>query len=364
MTALVTGPPHPPYERNVMVSTRKIICTGCLTLGLILTAQPSQANFFDWLAGRAPTPWAIPATPVRTNRIFAWQPVTTTTTVPSVIAATPAPQAVVNYAPVTRYRTQWVQVPVTTYRPVFETNAQTGWPQLQMRACQRYVWQVRRVPVSVMRPSYRTNFNSIFPWCWNWTPRTNNCCAAQVGSITTASPQPYYLGPDAGQPVLALPPETNAPSSSGGAMDQVPTLPSQAPQLNTTPQDSDNGARDSSADLPESNGQSILRRPVDKSAPGLESSTPRVIAPVKTEPIPDLDRQPLLQNQGPQLLHPRDRTARSTHLNQWTNFGAIQWASMPPVRSAALTANRPSRQVIQQPAGDRPAPLRWERIQP
>ena len=356
-----------------MVSTRKIICTGCLALGLILTAQPSHANFFDWIAGRAPTPWAIPATPVRTNRIFAWQPVTTTTTAPTVIAPTtaptviaptPAPRTVVNYAPVTRYRTQWVQVPVTTYRPVFETNAQTGWPQLQMRACQRYVWQVRRVPVSVMRPTYQNNCNRIFPWCWNWTPRTNNCCVPQAGAITTTSPQPYYSGPDARQPALALPPAISSPASSGGAADQIPTLPSQTPQLNTTPEGTNNGASSSPADLPVASGESILRRPVDKSAPGLEPSKPRTIAPAKTEPIPDLDRQPLLQNQGPQLLNPRDRTARATHLNQWTNFGAIQWASMPPARTASVTSSQTPRQVIQQPSGSRPAPLRWERVQP
>ena len=344
-----------------MVSIRKIICTGSLALGLILTTQPSHANFFDWIAGRAPTPWATPTTPVQTNRVFAWQPVTTTTAAPTVISPTPAPQAIVNYAPATRYRTQWVQVPVTTYRPVFEANPQTGWPRLQMRACQRYVWQVRRVPVSVMRPNFQGNCNSIFPWCWNWAPRANNCCVPQVGTITTPGPQPYYSGPDARQPALALPPTTSNP---GEAADQVPTLPSKTLNLNTTPPSTDNGATNSPADLPVANGQSILRRPIEKPSPALEPSKPRVIAPAKTEPIPDLDRQPRLKNQGPELLNPQDRTARASHLNHWTNFGAIQWASMPSVRPVSVATSPASRQVIQQPSGDGPAPLRWERIRP
>jgi len=344
-----------------MVSIRKIICTGSLALGLILTTQPSHANFFDWIAGRAPTPWATPTTPVQTNRVFAWQPVTTTTAAPTVISPTPAPQAIVNYAPATRYRTQWVQVPVTTYRPVFEANPQTGWPRLQMRACQRYVWQVRRVPVSVMRPNFEGNCSRIFPWCWNWAPRANNCCVPQVGTITTPGPQPYYSGPDARQPALALPPTTSNP---GEAADQVPTLPSKTLNLNTTPPSTDNGATNSPADLPVANGQSILRRPIEKPSPALEPSKPRVISPAKTEPIPDLDRQPLLKNQGPELLNPQDRTARASHLNHWTNFGAIQWASMPSVRPVSVATSPASRQVIQQPSGDVPAPLRWERIRP
>lgn len=341
-----------------MFATRKILCTVCLIFGLLLTSKPSRADFFDWIMGEEPTPWSTTSDNVRGNRLFNWRPVTTTTVQPAV-PATPAVPAVVNYAPVRQYRTQWVQVPVTTYRPTFETNPQTGLPALQMRACRRYMWQVRRVPVTVMRPFQNgsTAGNcSIFPWCWNWTPWTNNCCTPVYGTTTSVSPQPYYSGPDSQQPVLAVPPTTGTPASGGNAADQVPTLP------NDSQGSSNNEVNGGTASQFEQNGQSILRRPIDNAAPGLEPSIPRIIAPSKTEPIPDLDRQPLLQNQGPQLLNPRDRTTKALPSN-W-HSEAIQWASLPRKQALSSTSTTISSQVIQQPSEDLPAPLQWKRIRP
>ena len=335
-----------------MNSTRKIITICSLALGLMLVAETSHADFFDWITGREPTPWSRTTQTAPANRVFAWRPLTTTSTIPAVAPATAVTQAQVpgNYVPATRYRSQWVQVPVTTYRPVFESNPATGLPRLQMRACQRYMWQVRRVPVTVMRPYAQANAGSIFPWCWNWTPMFNNCCTPQYGTATTiTTPQPYYSGPDSNQPALAP-----SPGTSGEPADQVPTLPPQANQGDPT---------GTSADLSGSNGQSILRRPIREPGPGLQPSTPRIIAPDKTEPIPDLDRQPLLQRQGPELLNPRDRTTR-TSAPIHRHFGAIQWASLPREHvTTASTGPAPSH-AIQQPSEDPPAPLQWNRVQP
>lgn len=228
-----------------------------------------------------------------------------------------------------------------------------------MRACHRYMWQVRRVPVTVMRPLQNRNMAgncSIFPWCWNWTPWTNNCCTPVYGTTTSISPQPYYSGPDSQQPVLAVPPNTGSPTTSEKAADQVPALPNDSQGSNN------NEANGSTVSQSEENGQSILRRPLDNDAPGLEPSTPRIITPPKSEPIPDLDRQPLLQNQGPQLLNPRDRTTKA--LPSIWQGDAIQWASLPRKSAASSTLNTISSQVIQQPSEDLPAPLQWKRVQP
>ena len=178
----------------------------------------------------------------------------------------------------------------------------------------------------------------------------NNCCTPQYGTATTiTTPQPYYSGPDSNQPALAP-----SPGTSGEPADQVPTLPPQANQDDTT---------GTSADLSGSNGQSILRRPILEPASGLQPSTPRTIAPDKTEPIPDLDRQPLLQRQGPELLNPRDRTTK-TSAPIHRHFGAIQWASLPREHVTTASTGPAPRHVIQQPSEDPPAPLQWNRVQP
>lgn len=84
----------------------------------------------------------VPSTGVRTN----FAPATTAVPCPTCPQQVVAPQPVVtNYVP-PNYRTNWVQVPVTTYRPVITTDPVTGLPINGVQPCTTYQWQARRVP--------------------------------------------------------------------------------------------------------------------------------------------------------------------------------------------------------------------------
>ncbi len=55
---------------------------------------------------------------------------------------------VVAPAPQVRYRTTWVRVPTTSYRPIVSYDPATGWPATTMQPCTTYTWQIRREPTA------------------------------------------------------------------------------------------------------------------------------------------------------------------------------------------------------------------------
>jgi hypothetical protein len=65
--------------------------------------------------------------------------------------APPQVSQTVNYLPQTCYRTQYVTVPVTTYRPVTGRDPCTGCPVTCMRPATTYVQQARLVPYTTYR---------------------------------------------------------------------------------------------------------------------------------------------------------------------------------------------------------------------
>jgi hypothetical protein len=70
---------------------------------------------------------------------------------PAVVEAPLAAPTVVNYVPQTCYRTQYVTVPVTTYRPSTGCDPCTGCPITTMRPVVSYVQQARMVPYTTYR---------------------------------------------------------------------------------------------------------------------------------------------------------------------------------------------------------------------
>jgi hypothetical protein len=69
-------------------------------------------------------------------------------------ACDPCGPQVCNYVPQTCYRTQYVSVPVTTYRPIAGCDPCTGCPVTTYRPITAYVWQPRLVPYSSFRLVY------------------------------------------------------------------------------------------------------------------------------------------------------------------------------------------------------------------
>ena len=76
--------------------------------------------------------------------------------------------------PTVRYKTSWVRVPVTYYRPTTGVDPATGCPTTSLQACSSYQWQIQQ------RPTGRTGLFSWFrwPWCNSQPPATAPPAAA------------------------------------------------------------------------------------------------------------------------------------------------------------------------------------------
>ena len=131
-----------------------------------------------------------------------------------------APQ-VVNYVPQTAYRTQYVSVPVTSYRPTASYDATTGCPVTCMRPVTTYCTQARLVPYTTYRLQY------------------SNPCAAAAPMVASTyyQPQTSYQPTTTFQPQptmgYAAPSGCSSCSQGGGATFAAPTtqaysIPSQA----------------------------------------------------------------------------------------------------------------------------------------
>ncbi len=80
-------------------------------------------------------------------------------------------RTVVSYVPYTAYRTNWKRVPVTSYKPVTNSDPCTGCTVTCMRPCTTYTYQMQRVPYTTYRPCYRTETYKV-----PVTTITNDCC--------------------------------------------------------------------------------------------------------------------------------------------------------------------------------------------
>jgi hypothetical protein len=179
------------------------VMVSMLCIHAVMPRESSAGPLLEWLSGRTPyyqpQPWHIDrryprALPPAPQVIYAGQeanaagvayqqPIQTTpgVEIPQVIQQTPTfesapivqpmtvPQATCTqgvpqntrcglfggicswFRPRSRYRTTWVRVPVTRYRPVIGT-AGTAYGVPATQPCRGYVWRMRRVPVTTLRP--------------------------------------------------------------------------------------------------------------------------------------------------------------------------------------------------------------------
>ena len=168
-----------------------------------------------------------------------------------------APQ-VANYVPQTSYRTQYVNVPVTTLRPVVSSDPCTGCPVTVMRPVTSYVQQVQMVPYT----SYRIVYS----------PVTSGCATTSYYAPAAYAPAPACCAPAAACCAPA------APSCCAPAAAAVPAYPQ-----STTPQSPapGPGSGEETTPQPDLNLKPVLPVPGEQDATKVNptSSAPRLIDP-------------------------------------------------------------------------------------
>ena len=138
-------------------------------------------------------------------------------------------RTVVNYVPYTAYRTSWKRVPVTTYRPVTNSDPCTGCTVTCMRPCTSYTYQMQRVPYTTQRPVYRTETYKV-----PVTTITNDCATGgcSTGCDTCGTSGVGYQG----APLQGFAPSaTPTPAQGSGSLSfpQTPTF--ETPQFPSEP---------------------------------------------------------------------------------------------------------------------------------
>lgn len=156
--------------------------------------------------------------------------------------APPQVTQTVNYVPQTCYRTQYVNVPVTTYRPVSSRDPCTGCPVTCLRPATSYVRQAQLVPYTTYRrvlsnpcctPAATTvtaGYAPLYRGAASY-PATSSCSGCSAAAPATYAPTtttPYYGSTTAGTTIVS--PSTGYSSSSG-----LNGTPTPAPSLSGTP---------------------------------------------------------------------------------------------------------------------------------
>ena len=147
-----------------MIRTKTILLGVAMLAAHMFAASEAQAGpLLDWLRGRRSScntcqqpqqqllPQAANFAPAAPQNAFGLQPGQCMKTCQKTCSRT-----VVNYVPYTAYRTSWKRVPVTTYKPVTNSDPCTGCTVTCMRPCTTYTYQMQRVPYTTQRPVYRT----------------------------------------------------------------------------------------------------------------------------------------------------------------------------------------------------------------
>jgi hypothetical protein len=142
------------------------------------------------------------------------------------------PQQCCRYVPQTSYRTEYCNVPVTTYRPVTTCDPCTGCATTCMKPCTTYQRQARQVPYTSYRMVYETRYTPVVSCqpacdpcgspcgtgncatgacatgnCASGNCATGNCatgnCATVSGTVGTPAAAPSLPGQTTPQPSLS-----------------------------------------------------------------------------------------------------------------------------------------------------------------
>jgi hypothetical protein len=139
------------------------------------------------------------------------------------IAAAPPPVMVpvqqTSYVPETTYRTQYQNVPVTTYKPSCEIDPCTGCPVECMQPVTQYVQQAVNVPVTQYRAVTTTKYVQMQPGYGAPAPVGYPAAPALPGPATPAASPFATPTPPPAMPTM---PATPAPQGWGAAGSDVP----------------------------------------------------------------------------------------------------------------------------------------------
>jgi hypothetical protein len=226
--------------------------------------------------------------------------------------APPQVTQTVNYVPQTCYRTQYVSVPVTTYRPVTGRDPCTGCPVTCLRPATTIVQQARLVPYTTYRMVL-----------------SNPCC----GAATTAAYAPSYA------PSIGYTPAASCGGCSGAAAPMTYAQPAaSAPYYGS--------AAASSTIISSPAADAAASAPTLAAPPAGSAGTPTFAAPRQKaeKPIQTIDENGSTEENGseskasgtgnvlsPRLFQPNDRTTSYSILRAGTRPVAYrETAPAPP----------------------------------
>lgn len=251
-----------------------------------------------------------------------------------------------NYAPDPYYRTTWVQMPVTNYRPVATVTA--GYPATTLQPCTTYIWQARRLPsYEAFRPLYA-----------NYAPAPTAGCA----SCSVPASAPYYapatptstfgpvtVSPGTTRPGIVGPSSTFAPTGGSAVpADMQPSLspggvPSSAPPTirNFAPLDSVSPPLDPPSGLQLNSPAAMQKKPAKDDG-------------LRFVPDPDAPAIQETPNRAPRLITPREKTAAASLRSNGAST-PIPWSERPTIRPvSAETA------VLDAPTSSNPYEEKWD----
>ncbi|MCY2986702.1 MAG: hypothetical protein NTY19_02425, partial [Planctomycetota bacterium] len=259
----------------------------------------------------------------------------------SLFAHTAPQQVVVSYLPDVSYRTSFVRVPTTNYRPINTVDPVTGYTSTAMLPCTTYSWQLQRVPYTTYRPVYgvATPTSAAYGGCavvsYNAAPVMggvpNGCSTCAPATVAPAAPYytpgramapamptgpavptyPSFSQPPGYQPIPANPaaprsptPADLQPSLSPGNSQYMPRTQTPGPTVNYPP------SSPSMIPVPSATGPvPSFTLPLPPSPTGASTKlapTPSIV------PVPDPEagqnRKPTPA--APTVFDPHDRTAQ------------------------------------------------------
>jgi hypothetical protein len=136
-----------------------------------------------------------------------------------------------NYVPQTCYRSQCVNVPVTTYRPVSSCDPCTGCPVTTLRPTTSFVRQVRYVPYTTYRPVCTTGCAPAVattiaaPAATAYYPTTIQANAAPAASCCTPAASVSVPATTYGAPTTMTPATPVIPATPIPALNGTPAIP-------------------------------------------------------------------------------------------------------------------------------------------
>ncbi len=230
-------------------------------------------------------------------------------------------RTVVNYVPVTAYRTCWETVPVTTYRAHTTVDPCTGCTVTCMKPCTTYTYRAKQVPYTTYRPVYTTQAYQV---PITYTSQMPAMQSPMVGSGCDTCGIPGFQQPTQFQPGTITAPSITGTLDTQGGYTLAPstgmTVPADTqPQLNQRP------IIIEQTTLPATGSSTRVNPPATQQVWPSDSNLNPIQSPQNGTP-----------GQPPQLFDGDAKTARILE----SESPAVQRFDYSPIRTASLNTNR------------------------